>query len=145
MNAKIITVTGLAVLSLAACDSNRVVAPKDRGVCYQVAFPKDQKPKFNVVKRDLPSIEYCAAHLDKVRIDFMKLGSPRKELVGSFQGTFLFVDARGVKIGQTFEGPRFQLLAKAPDGRLLVPGAFEQEKPDFSDVQTLPDNLPQKK
>lgn len=139
---------GMAAVSVAglmACDNNRLVAPKDRGVCYHVGFPKDQAPKFNIVEKDLESIEYCAAHLDKLRIDFLRMGSPRTSLVGTYQGTFLFVDSRGVRTGQTYEGPRFVLLVKAPDGRLVMPGTIVQEKPDFSDVTTVPDNLPAQK
>jgi len=137
---------GAALTMLSACGPAPLKAPKDRNVCFHVGFPKGEPPKFNVIKRDQPSLEYCAAHLDNLRIKFMSMGSPRKELVGVYNGTFLFADARGVKISQTFEGPRIAFLTKAPDGRLVVPGAFEvPQKTDFSDVQTLPDNLPQKK
>ncbi|MFT4090371.1 MAG: hypothetical protein QM645_06540 [Asticcacaulis sp.] len=134
-----------AATGLSACDTNRLVAPKDRSVCYHVGFPKDQAPKFNVVEKDVPSIEYCAAYLDKLRIDFLRMGSPRTNLVGTYQGTFLFVDSRGVRTGQTYEGPRFVLLVKAPDGRLVMPGTIVQEKPDFSDVTEVPSNLPSQK
>lgn len=135
-----------AMAGLAGCGPAPLKAPNDRNVCFHVGFPKDQPPKFNLIKKDVPSLEYCAAHLDALRIKFLSLGSPRKELVGAYNGTFLWSDARGVKIGQTFEGPRIPLLTKAPDGRLVVPGAFEvPQKTDFSDVQTLPENLPEKK
>lgn len=131
-----------AVMGLSACDSNRLEAPKDRGVCYHIGFPKDKPPKFNVVKRDLESIEYCAAHLDNLRINFLRLGSPRTSIVGSYQGQFLFVDSRGVKVGQTYEGPRFVLLVKVPDGRLVMPGTIVAQEPAKPDTVTIPDNLP---
>jgi hypothetical protein len=133
------------VLSLSACEKDAVIAPKDRGVCYQIGFPKDQPPKFNVVKSDVEALEYCAAHLDNLRITFARQGAPRREVIGAYQGNFLFVDGRGVKFAQRFNGQRFVLLVKAPDGRLVMPGTIVQEEPtDFSDVQTLPDNLPKK-
>ncbi|UDF04655.1 hypothetical protein [Asticcacaulis sp. AND118] len=137
---------GAACVALAGCGPAPLKGPKERNVCFHVGFPKDQPPKFNVIKKDVPSLEYCAAHLDALRIKFLSMGSPRKEIVGVYNGTFLWSDGRGVKIGQSYEGARIPLLTKAPDGRLVVPGAFEvPEKTDFSDVQTLPENLPEKK
>lgn len=133
----------LAILAaLGACDSNRVVAPKERGICYHAGFPKDQPPKFNVVAENVQSLEYCAAHLDKLRLDFLRMGSARTTLTGAYQGTFLFIDSRGVRAAQTFEGPRFVLLVKAPDGRLVVPGSIVQERPQDAQVIEVPDNLP---
>ncbi len=57
---------------------------------------------------------------------FLRLGGSRREIVGSYQGQFLFIDREGVWIGQTLEGSRFILLARTGDGRLAMPGAIRR-------------------
>jgi hypothetical protein len=139
-------VAGVACLALAGCEKPAVEAPDAPNVCFHIGFPKDQPPKFNIIKKDVPSLEYCAAHLDALRIKFLSMGSPRKEIVGAYNGTFLWSTPRGIRISRHFEGPAMPFLTKAPDGRLVIPSAFEVPRDrNFSEPQTLPDNLPEKK
>lgn len=121
-----LTITsGLTAALLGAC-SQGVKAPTDAGVCYAVETPEGE-PVFNVVARDQAQIEMCAARLEELRLRFRSMGGTRQEVVGAFQGQFIFVDRRGVSFGRTLEGARFFALARTGDGRLAVPGAIERE------------------
>jgi hypothetical protein len=115
----------LALLALGAC-AEQVRAPRDPGVCYAVNRP-DGEVQFNVVARDQPQIEFCAARLEEMRIRFLRLGGSTREVTGAFQGQFIFVDARGVSFSRSLEGGRFFALARTGDGRLAVPGAIQRD------------------
>ncbi|GAA0630526.1 hypothetical protein GCM10009422_30070 [Brevundimonas kwangchunensis] len=118
-------VAGLGLL--AACSSG-TKAPFDRGVCYAVEMGAEgEEPTFNVVARDQPQIEFCAARLEEMRLRFLSLGGNRRELTGAYQGQFIFIDRAGVSFGKTLEGSRFMALARTGDGRLAIPGAIERE------------------
>ncbi len=122
---KILVLSLAAVPLLAGC-AQRAKPPTDPGVCYAVEQP-DGEPVFNVVARDQAQIEMCAARLEEMRLRFRGLGSTRQEVIGAYQGQFIFVDRRGVSFGRTLEGSRFFALARTGDGRLAVPGAIEQD------------------
>jgi hypothetical protein len=113
------------LLSLAAC-GRAVEAPRDPGVCYAVNSPEGEIA-FNVVARDQPQIEFCAARLEEMRLRFLRMGGSTREVTGAYQGQFIFVDARGVSFARSLEGPRFFALARTGDGRLAMPGAIERD------------------
>ncbi len=123
----IVLAAGVGLLALGACQ-NTTEAPFDAGVCYAVELGKEgEEPTFNVVARDQPQIEFCAARLEEMRLRFLGLGGNRREVTGSYQGQFIFIDRAGVSFGKTLEGPRFMALARTGDGRLAIPGAIQQE------------------
>ena len=120
-------VAGVGLLALGACQ-NTTKAPFDPGVCYAVEPAKDGgEPTFNVVARDQPQIEFCAARLEEMRLRFLGFGGNRREMIGSYQGQFIFIDRAGVSFGKSLEGARFMALARTGDGRLAIPGAIQQE------------------
>ena len=117
-------------LALAGC-SNAVKAPFDPGVCYYVVLPEDGQtgaPRFNVVAHDQPQIEVCAARLEEMRLRFLRLGGTNRDIIGSYQGQFIFIDRSGVSFARTLDGSRFFALARSGDGRLAVPGTIEQPR-----------------
>lgn len=114
-----------AGLAVSAC-SGGVKPPFTQGVCYAMEAPDGKDPVFNVVARDQPAIEYCAASLEEMRMRFMGFGSTRREVIGAYQGRFIFVDGKGVSYGQKLDGIRFFALARTGDGRLAVPGAIDR-------------------
>lgn len=114
-----------ALLGLSAC-AQQIQAPRDPGVCYAVTRP-DGEIRFNVVARDQPQIEFCAARLEEMRLRFLRMGGSTREVTGAFQGQFIFVDSRGVSLGRALDGPRFFALARTGDGRLAVPGAIQRD------------------
>lgn len=120
-------IVGASALTLAACSSNEIEAPTDTGVCYHVTFPENEAPKFNVLAREQPQIEFCAARLEEMRLRFLRMGGSTRDLVGAYQGQFIFIDRAGVKFGKSLEGPRFFALTRTGDGRLAIPGAIQRE------------------
>ena len=116
-----------SVAGLAACEK-KVQAPTDTGVCYAISLPENEEgePTFNVVARDQPQIEYCAARLEEMRVRFLRMGGSNNEVVGSYQGQFIFISREGVYFARSLEGVRFFALARTGDGRLAIPGTIEQ-------------------
>jgi hypothetical protein len=126
MNVVSIAVLAVGLGGLAACNGS-AEAPFDRGVCYAVEpGADDAPPQFNKVAEDQPQIEFCAARLEEVRLRFLRLGGTRQEVVGSYQGQFIFIDRGGVWISKTLDGGRFNLMARTGDGRLAMPGAIQR-------------------
>ena len=117
-----IAVVALA-LALAGC-SRAPQAPADTGVCYHLAAIQDGKPKFNVVARNVPDMEHCAAQLEAMRLRFLSLGSPQNEIVGAYQGNFLFLQQEGVFTSASYNGVHYPFLVRTGDGRLVVPQAM---------------------
>jgi hypothetical protein len=113
-------------LAVAGCQQS-TEAPFDAGVCYAVqAGAEGEAPQFNKVAEAQPQIEFCAARLEEMRVRFLRLGGSRHEVVGSYQGQFIFIDRAGVWISRTLEGSRFILLARTGDGRLAIPSAIQR-------------------
>ena len=113
----------VAASGLTGCEK-QTKAPFEQGVCMHVIEQKDGTLKFNPVAQKVPSIELCAAELEGMRIRFVRLGSPNRELTGAYQGKFIFVQKEGIYLGDTYEGARFMSLVRTGDGRLAVPGAI---------------------
>lgn len=120
------TLAGVVVLAgLSAC-AEQVEAPRDPGVCYAMTRPNGEIA-FNVVARDQPQIEFCAARLEEMRLRFLRLGGTTREVTGAFQGQFIFIDARGVSFSRSLDGARFFALARTGDGRLAMPGTIQRD------------------
>lgn len=119
-----------AAAALVACQPALEV-PRETGVCYQVINPNDRETiDFVAVARDQPNIEQCAARLEESRVRFARMGTtPPAELVGVYQGRFLFIDRAGVWAAQKLDGGRYFMLSRTGDGRLAVPGAIAQSAP----------------
>jgi hypothetical protein len=107
-----------AALALAGC-SSQVAAPTDTGVCYHMAAMQNGQPKFNVVAKGVPDMEHCAAQLEAMRVRFLSLGGGAQEIVGAYQGNFLFLGEQGVSTAETYQGPRYPFLVR--NGDQLVP------------------------
>ena len=127
----------LILLGAAAASgcADEVKAPYDAGVCYAVSTPEGGEPTFNVVARDQTQIEFCAARLEEMRVRFLRLGGNTRDVIGSYQGRFIFVDGRGVSYGPKLDGVRFFALARTGDGRLAVPQAIERETNGLSIIE----------
>ncbi len=87
---------------------------------------KDGTLRYNPVARNVPTMEECAGTLEGMRQRFIRMGSPSRSMVGSYQGSFLFIEKEGILLGQTYEGPRYMSLVPTGDGRLAPPGAIRQ-------------------
>ncbi|WGM46609.1 hypothetical protein KOAAANKH_01481 [Brevundimonas sp. NIBR10] len=113
---------------LAAC-TPEVKAPAENGVCYAVVTPEPGEKgevRFNRLADNQPQMEACAARLEEMRLRFLRMGGSQTEVIGSYQGLYLFIDRAGVWQSQKLDGPRFFALARTGDGRLAVPGAIDR-------------------
>jgi len=113
-----------APLALAACD-NSPEAPADKGVCFEAVQLKG-KMQYNEVARSIPNLETCAARLEAMRLKFLSLGGNRAEIVGVYQGQYLFLQNEGVFVAQSLTAIRYPALVRTGDGRLAIPGAVQQ-------------------
>jgi hypothetical protein len=118
---------GLAVMAglLAGCQPQLQV-PDETGVCWHMVTLEDGKTRFNQLARNVPDIEHCAASLEAMRLQFNGLGQHTDEVIGGYQGSFVWLEREGVFISQTLNGVRFPALVRTSDGRLVIPGAVEQ-------------------
>jgi hypothetical protein len=119
-------IVGLSALALSAC-AKRTLPPGDPGTCYHVAAQPDGSLKYNKLPSKQPSLEYCAAALEAMRVKFLQLGGSNRDLVGAYQGNFLFLQKEGIFTASSLEGHRYLALVRTGDGRLAIPGAMPQQ------------------
>ena len=124
MSVRPLLILAAAALALTAC-AKKTKPPGDAGVCYHVVPQKDQSLKYNrlVVTE---SLEKCAANLEAMRIQFLRMGGSQQEIYGAYQANFLFLQKEGVLTSTSLEGPRYVALVRTGDGRLAIPGAMPQ-------------------
>ena len=108
-------------LALTAC-SKDPQAPTETGVCWHMAQLPDGHVRFNRLAQNVTSIEKCAVALDAMRLRFLGMGGSHEEIIGAYQGQYLFLGSQGVFISQHLNGARYLLLVPTGDGRLAKPG-----------------------
>lgn len=122
----VVAVLTAAAALLGACEK-QIEAPLDTGVCYAVGPGPNGEIKFNVVARNIPNIENCAAQLEGMRLRFLRMGGQNREISGAYQGNFLFLRADGIFRAEHWEGNQYLMLVRTGDGRLVIPGAVGSE------------------
>ena len=115
----------LSALAVSAC-GQAIEAPYDKGVCWHVVPLTGGKVKFNKLAEDRPNLESCAAALEGMRERFLSLGGTQEDVVGAYQGSFLFLGRTGVFTGTKLDGARWPALVRTQDGRLAPPSAVAQ-------------------
>lgn len=138
---RLLLIPAAAALGLSACQS-APEAPREPGVCYSVQMPKEGEktpPQFHVVATEQPQIEFCAARLEEMRVRFLRMGGSNREIIGAYQGQYIFIERRGVSFSPTLDGVRFMALARTGDGRLAIPGAI-QRRMDATAAPAAPTN-----
>jgi hypothetical protein len=126
MRALLVLASAAALVGLAACEK-RVEAPTDRGICWHMVLPTKSQVRFNKVAQKVDTIEKCAAELEGMRLRFTALGSSNQQIIGAYQGQFLFLQPEGIFVGATLNGGRYLLLVRTGDGRLAKPGVLPVE------------------
>lgn len=112
--------------ALSGC-AKRTYPPGDAGVCYHVAGQlPDGSIKYNKLKENVPNLETCAANLEAMRLRFLSMGGSTTEIMGAFQGNFLFLQHEGIFTSPSLEQGRYLALIRTSDGRLAMPGAVQQ-------------------
>jgi hypothetical protein len=113
----------LVVLLLAGC-TKQIEAPTDTGVCWHAVPLQNGQVRFNKLADNQPSIESCAASLEGMRLRFLSLGGGSEDMIGAYQGNFIFLQKEGVFISQSLTGGRYFLLGRTADGRLATAAAL---------------------
>lgn len=117
----------LCVAVLSAC-AKRTYPPGEPGICYHVAGQlPDGTLKYNVLKANVPNLETCAANLEAMRIKFLRMGGSTTEMVGAYQGNFLFFQREGIFTAPSLEQNRYLALIRTGDGRLAIPGTVQTQ------------------
>jgi hypothetical protein len=124
-SALVLAALAACAAALSAC-SKDLEAPGDTGVCWHMATLPNGHVRFNKLAANQPDMEHCAAQLEGMRVRFSNLGARQDEIVGAYQGQFLFLDRTGVFTAKRFEGNRYPFLVRTGDGRLAAPGAMPQ-------------------
>ena len=97
--------TLVAVLGLAACEAE-IKPPGPRGVCWRMTFEGEQ-PRFAPIAEYNDSLYSCAGQLEAVRMRT----APDGEVLGAFNGHFIFVTAKAVTTSDRFKGSRGQVFS----------------------------------
>ena len=120
-----LTIAAVTAAALAGCEK-KIEAPYDKGVCWHMVPLTGGKVKFNKVSENRPSLESCAASLEGMRERFLSLGGAQENLIGAYQGNFLFLSNTGVFTSTSLTGARWPALVRTSDGRLAIPSAVAQ-------------------
>lgn len=115
---------GFATL-LAGCSGGTLQAPADPKVCFHMVQMKDGSFKFNKLAENQPNLENCAARLEDMRLRFNRLGQNTQEVIGAYQGQFIFIQPAGVFSAASLTSVRYPALVRTQDGRLAIPGAIQ--------------------
>jgi hypothetical protein len=112
----------LILLSLSAC-AKRIQAPDEQDACFSAAPHADGTMSFNRLSQHEPTMESCAGALEGMRLRFLSFGGSRHEIMGAYNGQFLFLGPGGVQMSSSADGMRFPFLERTPDGKLVAAGA----------------------
>jgi hypothetical protein len=115
----------VAAVALSACQK-QIDAPMDTGVCWQAIPLNNGQIKFNRLSDHEPSLESCAASLEGMRLRFAAMGGPQ-EIMGAYQGQYLYLLKEGIFTSQTQKGDRYLALVRTGDGRLARPGVMPMQ------------------
>jgi hypothetical protein len=116
---RIAFVAAIAALALAGC-AKEVDAPTTAGVCWHAVPLQNGEVRFNKLSDNNPNIESCAASLEGMRLRFLSIGGSAEDIMGAYQGNFLFLQKEGVFTSETLNGDRYFLLGRTADGRLAT-------------------------
>lgn len=127
-----ITAAALALataLPIAACSRQpKVEAPDAPNVCFHAIPMSDGTVKFNKLSENKPNIESCAADLESMRLKFLRIGGAMQEIMGVYNGQYLFIQKEGVFESNKLDGSRYLLLVRTGDGRLAMVGAMPRSQ-----------------
>ena len=120
-----LALAALSAAALAGCEK-QIEAPYDKGVCWHLVPLTGGQVKFNKLSENRPNLESCAASLEGMRERFLGLGGNQQDVIGAYQGNFLFLGPTGVFTSTTLTGARWPALVRTSDGRLAIPSAVAQ-------------------
>lgn len=104
----------LSMTVLAAC-SSQAAAPSGADLCWRMFDAPDQPPEFELIARDVPNLESCAAQLEAAR---MMEGRPTS---GAYNGHFIFATEEQITSARAIGGTRIRIF-EAKDRREIQDG-----------------------
>lgn len=118
----------ILLMGMAAC-SAEAPAPSGAGLCWRMFEVADQQPRFEIIARDVPNLESCAAQLEGAR---MMEGQPT---TGAYNGHFIFATEEQITSAMTMNGTQVRIFEaedrrKVQEGLLaLIESRRSQERP----------------
>ena len=109
-------------LCLAAC-AKQIATPTEVDACFEAVAHKDGTVAFQRLSQHEATMESCAGALEGMRERFLGLGGSRHNLVGTYNGHYLFLGPAGVQTSDSVDGVRYPFLVRSDDGRLVAAGA----------------------
>ena len=72
------------------------------------------------------------------RAYFLRLGGAKDEILGAYQGNFIFMTQQGIFTAKRLEGMRYLLMVRL-NGKLVMPGAVVRREPSAPDQPPGPE------
>jgi hypothetical protein len=107
--------SGAILLAGVAACSPPEAAPSGEGLCWRMFEVADQRPRFEIMGRDVPNLESCAAQLEGARL---MEGSPT---AGAYNGHFIFAAEDQITSATTINGARIRVF-ESEDRRKIQEG-----------------------
>lgn len=104
----------ILLTGMAAC-SSQPPAPTGAGLCWRMFEVAGQPARFEIIARDVPNLESCAAQLEGAR---MMEGQPT---TGAYNGHFIFASGEQITSATTMNGTRVRIF-EAEDRRKIQDG-----------------------
>ena len=93
----------ILLAGLAGC-SSQPTAPPGAGLCWRMLEVPGQQPRFEILDRDVPNLESCAAQLEGARM------MEGQATTGAYNGHFIFATDEGVTSAMSLDGPRVRVF-----------------------------------
>ncbi len=102
--------------------AKEITPPGEAGVCYHMIQPKGSPLRFIPVAQNIATLEDCAAQLERIRMNFLRMGGSIHEITGAYADQFIFIDTGGIEVSTSLDGPRYVMMDRTPSGKLVRPG-----------------------
>ena len=93
----------ILLTGLAGC-SSQPTAPTGAGLCWRMFEVPGQQPRFEILDRDVPNLESCAAQLEGARM------MEGQATTGAYNGHFIFATEQQVTSAMSLDGPRVRVF-----------------------------------
>ena len=93
----------ILLTGLAGC-SSQATAPTGHGLCWRMFEVPGQQPRFEILDRDVPNLESCAAQVEGVRI------MDRRPTTGAYNGHFIFATEEQITSAMSLDGSRVRVF-----------------------------------
>lgn len=93
----------ILLTGLAGC-SSQPTAPTGAGLCWRMFEVPGQQPRFEILDREVPNLESCAAQLEGARM------MEGQATTGAYNGHFIFATEQQVTSAMSLDGPRVRVF-----------------------------------